>query len=763
MASAVLLSAASGLAGGVAAQVPGSEALSIDGPPAPIAPAVVNRDASGNATVRAVRLTAPIRLDGELDEPFYAEVQSITGFVQAVPDNGAAPTERTEAWVAFDDTDMYVSARNWDSAPESEWVANEMRRDTNQLRNNDSFGVMFDTFYDRRNGVMFYTNPLGALAEFAISNEGNPNVDWNPVWDVRVGRFEGGWTVEMRIPFKSLRYRPGREQIWGLQLRRAVRRKNEWNHLTALSPAAAGTGATGSFRVSMAGTLVGVEAPPSSRVVEIKPYGIAGLSTNLTTAPAVRNDFDADGGVDMKVGITDNLTADFTYNTDFAQVEVDERQVNLSRFTLFFPEKREFFLEGQGIFDFATAGGGRFGGGGVSAPTMFFSRRIGLQGFGGAVPVPIIGGGRVTGKVGPFDVGALSIQTDDLTEVGAESTNFTVLRLKRDILARSSIGVLFENRSQALAGGGSNQAYGVDGTFAFFENLNLLGYYSTTRTDGLTGSDDSYRGQVSYAGDLVGVSLDHLFVGEDFNPEIGFVRRRGLRETFASARFSPRPASIDWIRQVTFEGSADYLENHPGSFVESKEFRGQFRIELENSDSFNASFTESYENLQDTFNIASGVAIPDGRYDFRAVNVSYGFGPQRPYSGTLSAEYGSFYEGTRTTVGFRQARIELMPQLSLEPSLSFNWVDLPWGDFTQHVASTRVSYSVSPRLYLSALVQYATSSESLSANLRLRWEYAPGSEIFLVYTEERDTDVFDRFSELSNRGLVLKVTRLLRL
>jgi hypothetical protein len=763
--SAVLLLLAAGVSSGVTAQAPGGEGVPIDGPPAPVAPAVVNRDASGNATVRAVRLNVPIRLDGVLDESFYTETQAITDFVQAVPDNGAAPTERTEVWIGFDDTDMYVSARNWDSAPESEWVANEMRRDTNQLRNNDSFGVMFDTFYDRRNGVMFYTNPLGALAEFAISNEGNPNTDWNPVWDVRTGRFDGGWTVEMRIPFKSLRYRPGREQVWGLQLRRAIRRKNEWNHLTALTLAAAGTGATGSFRVSMAGTLVGVEAPPSSRVVEIKPYGIAGLSTNLAVDPVVRNDLDADGGLDVKVGITDNLTADFTYNTDFAQVEVDERQVNLSRFSLFFPEKREFFLEGKGIFDFATSGGlgGFGGGGGVSAPTMFFSRRIGLQGFGGAVPVPIIGGGRVTGKVGAFDVGALSIQTDDLSEVGAESTNFTVLRLRRDILARSSIGVLFESRSQALTTVGSNQAYGVDGTFAFFENLNLLGYYATTRTDGTVGSDDSYRGQVNYAGDLIGVSVDHLFVGEDFNPEIGFVRRRGLRETFASARFSPRPASIDWIRQVTFTGSADYLENHPGSFVESREFRGQFRIELENSDSFNASFTESYENLQDTFNIASGVAIPDGRYDFRGANVSYGFGPQRPYSGTLSAAYGSFYDGTRTTVGFRQARIEITPQLSLEPGLSFNWVDLPGGDFTQHVASTRVSYSVSPRLYLSGLVQYATSSESLSANLRLRWEYAPGSEVFLVYTEERDTDVFDRFSELSNRGLVIKVTRLLRL
>jgi hypothetical protein len=211
------------------------------------------------------------------------------------------------------------------------------------------------------------------------------------------------------------------------------------------------------------------------------------------------------------------------------------------------------------------------------------------------------------------------------------------------------------------------------------------------------------------------------------------------------------------------QGNVDYLENHPLGFVESREFQGQFSIEFENSDSFSADFSEAYENLQDTFNIASGVAIPDGRYAFRTGSVSYGFGLQRPYSGSLTASYGGFYDGTRTSVGFQRARIEVTPQLSMEPGLAFNWVDLPGGDFTQHVASARVSYSFSPRLFLSGLVQYGTQSDALSANLRLRWEYAPGSEIFVVYTEERDTDVFDRFSELSNRGLVIKVNRLLRL
>ncbi len=759
----------------LAAQTPGStgtDGVRVDGPPPPTAPEVISRDDRGNATVRAVRLIEPIQLDGELDEPFYQATSSISGFIQSVPNEGAAATERTEAWIAFDDNNVYVSARVWDSAAESEWVANEMRRDGNQLRQNDTFGVMFDTYYDRRNGVAFYTNPLGALAEFAMTNEGNPNPDWNPVWDVRTGRFDGGWTVEMRIPFKSLRYRPGSEQVWGLQMRRAIRRKNEWSYLTLIPLSVSGTrGTTGVLRVSRFGTLVGLEAPRASRVVDVKPYGISGLETDLTTDPQVRNHLDADAGLDLKIGITDNLTADFTYNTDFAQVEVDEQQVNLTRFSLFFPEKREFFLEGRGIFGFATTGvggggrgGGRgrggFGGGGVTAPTLFFSRRIGLQ---SGEPVPILGGGRVTGKVGSFDVGALSVQTDDFQSAGAESTNFTVLRLRRDILRRSSIGVLFENRSESTVAPGSNQAYGVDATFSFFDNVNFLSYYAKTETEGLTGTDESYRGRFSYDGDLWGLGVDHLLMGEDFNPELGFVQRKGFRQTFLSGRYSPRPMSIESIRQVTLEARLDYLENAEAGFVETRERQGNFRIEFDNSDSFSADLTDTYENLVDPFPIASGVTIPVGRYTFRDVQLRYSFGPQRPYSGNLSVQRGSFFGGDRTSVGFQRARIEVLPQLSIEPSVSFNWVDLAQGDFTQHVASTRVSYSFSPRMFLSGLVQYSTNSNTFSTNLRLRWEYAPGSEIFIVYTEERDTDVLDRFSELSNRGLVIKVNRLFRL
>ncbi len=764
-----------------------------EGPPPPIAPEVVSRDEAGRATVRAVPVSEPIAIDGELNEGFYESTPSISNFVQSLPEEGAAPTERTESWVGFDHTNVYVAARIWDSAPESEWIANEMRRDSPSLETNDQFGVFLDTYYDRRNSFGFFANPLGGFSDLQITNEGTPNSDWNPIADIHTGRFDSGWTVEMAIPFKSLRYRNEGDQIWGIQMRRSVIRKNEWSHLTFLPLSVTRNGAQGVLRVSMYGTLVGIDPPPSSRNLEVKPYAISGLETDLTADPEVSNDGYGDAGLDVKYGITENLTTDLTFNTDFAQVEVDEQQVNLTRFNLFFPEKREFFLEGQGIFEFGTGGRGSTGGGGgggrgsggggppggggggsagrgrggrsVSAPTLFYSRQIGLQ---SGEPVPIVGGGRVTGKIGSFDVGAVGIQTDREPSVGAESTNFTVLRLRRDVLARSSIGVLFENRSKSsLVEEGSNQAYGLDASFAFFENLQVFGYYAKTETEGLTGNDESYRARAAYRGDTWSTSMDRVSVGDDFNPEIGFVRRRDFRESNLFGRFSPRPESISWLRRLTLAGMLGYVENERFGFLESRSRGGRFELELENSDWFTVNFTDLYENLSEDTSI-SGATIPAGRYAFRDVEVAYIFGPQRRLSGNLSLRRGSFYSGDVTSLQLSRGRIEVLSQLSAEPSIEFNWIDLPElqefrGQFNQHVARTRITYSLSPRSFLSGLVQYNSGSDTFSTNIRLRWEWAPGSELFVVYTEDRNTDVLDRWSDLSSRGLVIKVNRLLRI
>ena len=745
----------------------------IDGPPPPMAPEVVNRDESGRATIRAIKLTEGIRLDGRLDEAVYSTVPPVTDFIQQVPVEGVPATEKTDAWIMFDKTNVYVSGRIWDSAPPSQWVANEMRRDTRQLLQNDAFTVFFDTFYDRRNGFNFSTNPLGGFNDTQFTNEGNPNQDWNPVWDVRTGRFEGGWTVEMEIPFKSLRYRSGALQVWGVQLRRGIRRKNEYAYITRIPISVGGGGPAGIFRVSAAATLVGLEVPDSGMNLEIKPYGIGGVSTDLDTEPPVRNEGDGDVGVDAKLGLTRSLTADLTYNTDFAQVEVDEQQVNLTRFSLFFPEKRDFFLEGRGIFNFARGGLSRIGGGGGSrrgggggsfgggdVPTIFFSRRIGLQ---DEAVVPILGGGRVTGKVGAFDVGALNIQTDDLGS-NVESTNFTAVRLRRDVLRRSSIGAIFTNRSISLVGDGSSRAYGVDGVFSFYDNVEFITYVAKTETPGLNERDLSYQGRFGYNGDRYGVTADHLVVEDNFIPEVGFVRRDNFRRTNVSGRFSPRPRSIAMVRQFTFDGRVDYVLTADTGLLETRLRGVGFDMELENSDRFRVGFIDSYELLQEPFEIAPDVTIPVGGYGFSDVEISYGFGAQRRASGTFTVRAGSFWTGDIRTVAFNQGRVEILERLSVEPSVSVNWIDLPQGSFRTELARARINYSFTPRMFFSGLLQYNSSGDSLSTNLRLRWEYTPGSELFIVYTDDRDTDPLmpERFSELRNRGLVVKITRLFR-
>jgi len=746
----------------------------IDGPPSPVAPEIVARDAAGRATVRAVRLNAPLRVDGVLDDGIYETVPSIEGFVQQLPIEGAPTTERTEAWVFFNDDAVYVAARLWSSVPESQWIANEMQRDSFQIINNDYFSVGLDTFYDRRNGFAFMVTPIGGFFDYEITDEGNPNNDWNPIWNSSTGRFAGGWTVEMEIPFKSLRFQPGIGQVWGLQLGRRIRYKNETTYLTTV-PISAGPGM---FRLSAAGTLTGVQVPSGNRRFEIKPYAIGSVNSNLTSTPQILNEGAGDGGLDVKYGLTQNLTADFTYNTDFAQVEADEAQLNLSRFNLFFPEKREFFLEGRGIFDFGRAAGnaggqfratrlggsGFFGGGDV--PQVFYSRRIGLSGSG---TVPILGGARLTGKAGRYSVGALNIQTKDVPETAA-GTNFSVLRVKRDILRRSRIGGIFTGRSVSVDGNDTNEAYGVDGAFSFYDNVNFYGYYARTRTRGLElepgahGNEQSYQAAFNYAGDLYGLQAEHLVVGDAFNPEVGFIRRDDFLRNYVLGRYSPRP-SMDLVRQFTWEGSYDYFENGAG-ITETKIAQGIFGIEFENSDRLSANYERRYDFVPQEFNAAGVVPIPIGEYDYQSIFLSYAMGQQRRVSGTLSLWSGDYYHGRINAVGYQRGRVELTPQFSLEPGLSINNISLPDATYTVPLVTSRVTYTFTPRMFFGGLIQYSPVSDTISANLRLRWEYQPGSELFVVYNDQRDVADFSfggrRWPELQNRAFVVKFNRLFR-
>ncbi|MBM63877.1 MAG: hypothetical protein CL484_13100 [Acidobacteria bacterium] len=727
---------------------------------------------AGRVTIRSIRLVEGLQLDGRLTEAVYTNFSPLTDFIQQKPDEGAAATEATEAWVMFDSANIYVGARMWDQAAPNALVANEMRRDTSQLRENDVFWVAFDTFFDQRNGVGFYTNPLGALGDLGFTNEGNPNGDWNPVWNVRTGQFEGGWTVEMAIPFKSLRYRPGAEQVWGMQLHRRIRHKNEW---VFISPVPISTGRGAVFRASNFATLVGLQVPGSGARLDIKPYAIGGATTNQTAdLPAVTRR-EATGGVDVKYGLTRNLTADLTYNTDFAQVEVDEQQLNLTRFGMFFPEKREFFLEGRGIFDFARGGGssrrvgslrpddgdGSGGYRGGHAPTLFYSRRIGLQ--DGAI-VPIVGGGRVTGKAGAFDIGALNMQAGEATGSGGRQTNFTVMRVKRDILRRSSVGGLFSNRSIALGGHGASQTYGADATLSFYENVNFITFLARTQTPGIETQDLSYQGKFGYTGDRYGIEGEHLLVEDHFQPEVGFVRRDNFRRSYGSARFSPRPDEIEAVRRFHFDGAIDYLQTADTGYLETRQAQLGFATEFENSDQVGITMADKYERILEPFSPASGVSFPVGSYSFRDVEFLYVPGTHRRFSGYVRLRVGEYFSGSVRSLTVSRARLALTERLSLEPTLSINRINTPQGAFQTNLAVSRVTYTFTPRMFFGGLVQYNSNNNTVSSNLRLRWEYSPGSEFFLVYTEERLTDPLrpDRYSGSSSRGFAVKMTRLFR-
>jgi hypothetical protein len=559
------------------------------------------------------------------------------------------------------------------------------------------------------------------------------------------------------VPFKSLRYVSGTNQTWGIQIRRAIRRKNEWDHLNPL-PAAMG-GAQGFFRISAAATLVGLDLPPASRNVEIKPYAISRLTTDRLATPLVDNHPEGDLGVDAKYGVTANLTADVTVNTDFAQVEVDEQQVNLTRFNVVFPEKREFFLENRGIFTFAPipSTGANTGNDTTNTPSLFYSRRIGID---SGLVIPINVGARLSGKANGFGVGVMNIETGTTTRSITPATNFTVLRVKRDIFRRSSIGTMFTNRSASASHPGSNQAYGVDTTMSFFQNVNVNGFYARSDTTGVKGDTDSYQGHAEYAADRYGAVLEYLKVGDNFNPEAGFVRRDNFKRSFVSTRFSPRPTSIRQVRQFTWQGSLEYILNGAGS-VESRQQTGLFSTEFENSDRVSASVNRNYELLVQSFKIPGGSTVPAGGYDFSDVQLSYALGQQRRVSGTLALQDGHFYNGDILAASYTSARISVVKQWSAEPTISINRVRLPSGDFTTSLLRLRSDYAFSPRRFVSALVQYSTADNSFSSNFRFRWEYLPGSEFFVVYTDERDTLV-PGFPGLKNRAFVVKINRLVR-
>jgi hypothetical protein len=588
------------------------------------------------------------------------------------------------------------------------------------------------------------------MSDLQVTNE-NAASDWNAIWETRAAGFEGGWTIEFRIPFRSIRFQEG-SRVWGINFRRFVRWKSEPSFLT---PMPASYARSGLYKASVAATLVGIEAPTGVRNIDVKAYALGSTLTDRVARPAISNQGDGEFGVDAKWGVTQNFIADFTYNTDFAQVEDDEQQVNLTRLNLLFPEKREFFLENSQFFSFGAQGGTI---GNADLPNIFFTRRIGLEN-GGAVP--IVAGTRLVGRSGAYRIGALQMRTGEVPELNAAATDFSVIRLQRDFLRRSRIGMMVTRRAPA-ANAARNYAYGVDSMIQASENTQITHYISQTDTPGRTGSDLSYRSRWNWNPDRWLLDLEYLYAGEDFNPEIGFHRRtEGFRRSHARFQFSPRPRNLRGIRRLAYEVDLDYFTDAHGGRVQSRDQRALFRVDFESGDVTLVDAVRTYDAIVVPFLVARDVRIEAGSYDYTIYRASYTLGTQRKVSGTATARYGSFYGGDLRELSWR-SRIEFSPQFYAEPTLSWNDITGPFGDGNNNLASTRLTYTVSPRMFLSALVQYQSRIDSVSTNARFRWEYRPGSELFVVYNDGRTT-LTRGLPDLQNRSFVVKLTRLFQL
>jgi hypothetical protein len=708
---------------------------------------VASRDEAGHVTIRAIRLTEPVNLDGRLDERLYHDTAAVTDFVQQEPLEGRPATDKTEVWVAYDDEAIYVGARLWESDP-SRRVTSDMRRDAANLYNNDHFAILLDTFYDRRNGYAFFANAQGGISDLEITNE-NASSDWNAVWETRAANFDQGWTIEFRIPFRSIRFREN-SRIWGINFRRLVRWKAEASFLTRISAAYARNGL---YRTASAATLAGIEAPTGLRNIDIKGYALGSTITNRTARPAISNQGDGEFGADIKWGVTQSYLADFTYNTDFAQVEDDEQQINLTRFNLLFPEKREFFVEGSQFFAFGTQNG-TFNN--PELPTLFFSRRIGLE---NGAAVPIVGGARLMGKSGPYRVGLLQMRTGDVPAIDAAATDFSVIRVQRDILRRSRIGVMATRRAPSAIGVSRNDAYGVDSMLQLTDNTQITHYLAKTETPGRGGSDTSYRSRWNWNPDRWSVDVEHLYTGEDFNPEVGFHRRtEGFRRTHGKFEFSPRPKRLRGVRKMAYSADVDYFEDAHGGRVQSRDQQALVRADFDSGDVAQFDAVRTYDAIVEPFLVAKDVRVGSGSYNYTIYRASYTFGSQRKVSGTASARNGSFYGGDLHELSWR-SRIEFSPRIYAEPTITWNDIDGPFGDGNNNLFSNRLTYTVTPRMFLSALVQYQSRTDSVSTNARFRWEYQPGSELFVVYNDGRNT-LTRGIPDIQNRSFVVKVTRL---
>lgn len=709
------------------------------------APAAAQGQGQPEKSLRALTVTTPPRLDGVLDEEVWAQAPVISDFVQQEPRVGEPATERTEVRVLLDDEAIYFGVSAFDSDP-SGVIARELRRDQSRsFAPEDQFDIVLDTFHDHRNAFHFGINPLGTQYDAVVTDEGQDvNVDWDERWWAETTIANGGWFAEIKIPLRALRSRMGIESF-GVNFKRFIRRKNE----TALW-----TGWSRDFsflQVSQAGQLTGVERVRTGLKLRVKPYVLGGFRDPVPGGSSTYRALRDIGLETVKVSLTPGLTAELTANTDFAQAEVDEAVVNLSRFSLFFPEKREFFLERAGIFEFGL--GGRRGGDAERNLQMFFSRRIGLT--PDRTPVPILAGAKVTGRAAGLDVGLLNVQTDSYLLPGSsereDGSNYTVFRAKRNVLARSNVGLFASNRQSS--GGDYNRVFGADANFTVFRNTDIQGFVGRSITPGREGNDLVGRLKYNWYTDLYEVFVEHLYIGPEFQHDVGFLRRSGIQRTDLTGVWEPRPDRFN-VRNFVFRGQVVYLTDIDRSLL-SREQIFATTTRFENDDVARFSVINTFDRVQESFEISPGVMVPAGDYNFTDTWAEAEGGGRRPLLGKIRAGAGGFYGGERRYVRFTPSW-RPSPLLSFETSYEINDVELPQGDFTSHVVNARMNLNLSNRWLTTTLAQYDSTSRRNLLYVRLNYIYRPGDDLFIVFNQSHDRGVRQRGDP--DRSLMVKMT-----
>ncbi len=704
---------------------------------------------------QAVRLTpdqsAQLRLDGLLDEPVWQQAPPANNFRQQEPREGAPASEQTEVRILYDQTSFYVGVTAHDRSPDA-IIARILQRDKlmqasfdgqPEFAGDDAIAILLDPFHDHRNAVVFATNPNGAKFEALLTDEGREfNIDWRGVWRVAAARTPDGWSAELAIPFRTLRFPSAVEEtVWGFNVYRVIRRKNEevlWSSWSRDNE--------GFARVSRAGHLRGLrDLPRPGMNLELKPFLLTGTTRELEDSDQLDTDAELEIGLDVKYEVSPGLLLDATVNTDFAQVEVDDEQVNLTRFDLFFPEKRDFFLENAGIFEFGFRSF-------FEPPPflLFFSRQIGIHEDG---EVPVMGGARLTGRVGGQTIGFLDVVTDSAFD--QRQTNFAVARLKRDVGSSSYVGAMVTDRR---ATDSWNTAGGVDWSMWPTAALNVQGFAAATSASGDGGEGVAYRLGLDYQTDRLGVTAGHIGITSDATADAGFNTRTDILRSEVLTRITPRPRVMG-LRKLDLFWNAQLITRTDGE-LQDWAVGPAIAPEWNSGESLVLYYFRGFTRLDESFDIGDDVPVPVGDYDLWQFGWFANTSRNRPVVLNSVGMFQGIYDGNLATV---DGTLDVAPNANLALSIGYthNRVEVSTGEFSADIGRLRLSYAFSTRLIANALLQYNSHENELSANIRVNFIHTPGSDLFLVFNEKRGSD--NSLWDPAARAAVLKLTYLGRL